>query len=58
LSTFSCVSRNQPPPLRIVVTEFNVMARAGPLHLTWLHALFVTATVLNLLAVPQVSCLA
>jgi hypothetical protein len=43
-----------PPGLRMIVTEYNVMERAGPLKLTWLHALFTAATAFNLLAVPAV----
>ena len=43
-----------PAPLRLVITEYNVMERAGPLKLTWLHALFTVATALNLLSIRQV----
>ena len=43
-----------PVGLRMIVTEYNVMERAGPLKLTWLHALFTAATAFNLLAVPEV----
>lgn len=40
--------------LRVLITEYNVMERAGPLKLSWLHALFCAATALALLSVPQV----
>ena len=43
-----------PAGLRMIVTEYNVMERAGPLKLTWLHALFTAATAFNLLAVPAI----
>jgi hypothetical protein len=32
-----------PARLTMMVTEYNVMERAGPLHLTWAHALFIAA---------------
>eukprot|EP01052_Picozoa_sp_SAG31_P043575 SAG31_NODE_7305_length_1724_cov_1.775385_2_plen_268_part_00 len=42
-----------PPNLRMVVTEYNVMERAGPFKLSWAHAMFVGSAVLNLLSVRQ-----
>ena len=42
-----------PPNLRMVVTEYNVMERAGPFKLSWAHAMFVGSCVLNLLSVRQ-----
>ena len=43
-----------PASLRLVITEYNVMERAGPLKLTWLHALFTACAALNMLSVRQV----
>jgi hypothetical protein len=43
-----------PPNLRMLITEYNVMERAGPLKLSWAHALFIASAALNLLAVPAV----
>ena len=37
----------------MVVTEYNVMERAGPFKLSWAHAMFVGSCVLNLLSVRQ-----
>ena len=43
-----------PADLRMIITETNVMERAGPLKLSWLHGLFMSATVFNLLSVRQI----
>ena len=43
-----------PPRLRMIITEYNVMERAGPFKSSWAHALFISAAALNLLAIPQV----
>ena len=43
-----------PSRLRLIVTEYNVMERAGPIKLSWAHALFMAAGALTLLGVPQV----
>ena len=43
-----------PSNLRMVITEYNVMERAGPFKLSWAHALFIAAAVLNLLGVNAV----
>ncbi len=40
--------------LRIVVTEWNVMERAGPLKLSWLHAVFIASGALHMLSEPRV----
>ena len=43
-----------PARLRMIVTEYNVMERAGPVKLSWAHALFVSAAAYTLLALDQV----
>ena len=43
-----------PPNLKMVITEYNVMERAGPFKLSWAHALFIASAALNLLAVDAV----
>lgn len=43
-----------PPSLRLVITEYNVMERAGPFKLSWAHGLFIVAAALNMLSVPAV----
>ena len=43
-----------PSNLRMIVTETNVMERAGPLKLSWLHGLFMATTVFNIMSIPQV----
>jgi len=43
-----------PSTLRMIITETNVMDRAGPLKLSWLHGLFMSAAVFNLMSIPQV----
>ena len=43
-----------PSRLRLIVTEYNMMERAGPIKLSWAHALFMAAGALTLLGVPQV----
>jgi len=49
----AAVQATLPPRLRLVVTEYNMMERAGPLKLSWAHGLFVASMALNMLAVPQ-----
>jgi hypothetical protein len=39
--------------LRLLVTEWNVMERVGPVKLSWAHALFAAAAALTMLGVEQ-----
>ena len=43
-----------PKNLRLVITEYNVMERAGPFKLSWAHALFIVASTMHMLSVPAV----
>ena len=40
-------------PAALIVTEYNMMERAGPIKLSRAHALFMAAGALTLLGVPQ-----
>eukprot|EP00729_Bicosta_minor_P018458 gene18458-32957_t len=42
-----------PDRFKMIVTEWNVMERGGPLHLSWAHALFVAAATHSFLQIPQ-----
>ena len=50
------MATHQPLPsdLRMIITETNMMERAGPIKLSWLHGLFMASTFFNLLSIRQV----